>query len=214
MKKELFYIFVLLLVNQSFAQIKDGTKVITATGNLFNANFNKYTSSDSVSTNSNTSSSISFSPSLTYGKIKNNGLLSYGLHLTLSRSANEGSKTSYPISFGPIVSYQKFYLITQQIYFTPSAILSVEYSYSRNKNSLNVNTYNGIASSFYFYPFSLTFSKNQKTNFVISVGSASIGYNRSVNKWTNGTASTKNTNSNLGINASFSGIGVGIQKLF
>jgi hypothetical protein len=214
MKKILFYVFTLLVVSQSSAQIKDGTRIFTATGNLFNASFSKSSSSDSGSSYSASGSNIVFSPVITYGKVKNNGMLSYGLSLLLTRYTSNDNKAYYPISVGPIISYQKFYLITPQVYFTPSATLSVLYSYSREKSSLNEYTAKGIASSFYFYPFSLTFSSNQKINFIISVGSASIGYNRSVNNLTDGTTSTKNTSSTFSINANFSGMGVGIQRLF
>lgn len=211
------------MATNSFAQMKEDSKVLTSTLSNLTFGFSKSETSSTVNpTQTGKGKSFGFRPELTYGKVKKNGLLSYGLSLawgfgTQSNTASGGFTTkNHLIGFAPVISYQKFYPLLERLYYSPFARLSVGYQYAKQNgtSSSSASIQKGIVGSFEFRPFSLVFSRNARTNFIFNLGSVAINYDRTKSYFIPMLYNGKTISTNLTLNASISGIGFGIQKLF
>lgn len=176
MQKICFYIPLFFSTIDSFSQIQNGSKVLTSTLTTLGFSFGKSETSSNVNpTQIGKGISIGLRPELTFGRVKNNGLFSYGLSLVFgwgkqSNTASGGFETkNSSIGISPVVSYQKFYSIANNLYFSPFSRLSFGYLYSKQKGTSSTTSaiQKGVVGSFEFRPFSLTFSKNAKTNFLL-----------------------------------------------
>jgi len=224
MKKLCIYLLLLFVTTNSFAQMKDGSKVLTSTISFLNVGFSKGESSSSINpTLTSKTSGLGFITEVTYGKIKRNHLFSYGLQLTAGFDKNSNNSSSNPsdqknhrIEFAPVLNYQKFYSLTDRLYFSPFSRLSVGYQYSKQgaTSSSSSSIQKGIAGTFAFHPFSITFSKNQKTNFLFNIGTVSIDYTRTKSYYEPVLYDSKTISTTFSLSAQIGGIGFGIQKLF
>lgn len=207
----------LFLTANSFAQIKDNTKVFTSTISTLGIYSTKSkTTSDNNPTSRTGGSGFGLAPELTYGKIQNGHLFSFGLRLAYQLTKQIDYSDRNSISVAPVVSFEKFYPITNQLYFTPFTRLSVGYQYaSQGASSYSSKQIEkGITSSFEFRPFSLTFAKSPKTNFLFTIGNLSAEFNRTKSYIKGSLNNSKTISTNITINGSLGGIGFGIQKLF
>ena len=168
-------------------------------------------------------SGVGFTTEIAYGKIKKNHLFSYGLHLAMGFDKNYNNSSSTPtdqknhrIEFGPVLSYQKFYSITDRLYFSPFSILNINYHYTKQGATSTSSAWldKGIAGSFAFHPFSITFSKDPKTNFLFSIGTVSIDYSRTKYYTRPALNDGKTIYTAFNVDAQITGIAFGIQKLF
>lgn len=207
----------------SFGQIKDGTNVIGLMGNIY-VGISKGESSSAVNpTLISKTRGGGLNSEITYGKIKSNHLISYGLIFgfgTDKQSSNSittpGESKNHRYNIGPTVSYQKFYSLTNKLYYSPISKLSVVYQHSKQDASVisSIGIQKGIAATFEFNPFSITFSKSPKTNFLFTIGSIWINYTRTKSYYEPILNDSKTISSQFTVNAQISGIGFGIQKLF
>jgi len=214
----------LFLANNSFAQIKDGRKVLTSVISSIGVSSFKGEASSSVNPTLNyETSGIGFTTEIAYGKIKKDNLFSYGLHLALGFSKNSNNSTSDPIDqknhrieFGPVLNYQKFFSITDKLYYSPFSRLNINYHYAKQgaTSTSSASFEKGIAGSLAFYPFSITFSKDPKTNFLFTIGTVSIDYSRAKYYTKPALNDSKLITSAFNTNAQLAGIGFGLQKLF
>jgi hypothetical protein len=224
MKKLCIYLLLLFVAINSFAQINDGSRILTSTVSVLYLGFSKGESSSSINpTLTSKTSGLGFTTEVTYGKIKKNYLFSYGLQFTLGFDKNSNNSSSAPsnqknhrIEFAPVLSYQKFYSLTDKLYFSPFSRLSVGYQYSKQgaTSSSSASIQKGLAGSLAFHPFSLTFSKNPKTNFLFTIGTVSIDYTRTKSYYQPVLYDSKTISTTFLLNAQIGGIGFGIQKLF
>lgn len=213
-------IFICLLLSfpvlYSFAQIKDGSKVFTSTISNFGIYSTKSkTTSDNNPTSSTGGSGFGLTPELIYGKIKNNNLLSFGLSLTYQLIKQIDASNKNAIAIAPVITYEKFYPITNKLYFTPFTRLSLGYQYASQAASSfsSRRIEKGLIGSFSFRPFSLTFAKNPRTNFLFTIGNLYLDFSRIQSYIEGNLNNSKTISTNLTINGSLGGIGFGIQKL-
>jgi len=137
MKKLSFCLLFSFLVIKSFAQIADGKKALTSTISNFYFGLSKGEATSSINpTLTGKTSGFGFTTEVLYGEIKKNHLFSYGLQLGLGfgKQSNNSSSTStdaksHRIEFAPVVSYQKFYGLTDRLYFSPFSRLSIGYQF-------------------------------------------------------------------------------------
>lgn len=203
----------MIITPSLMSQLKEGSRIATT-----NIGFDFTGSKQNITNFDTTSSAIaqnSFYVNLGFGigKLKNNRLLTYGISISDSynNGINSGVTNAYTITAS--VSYQKFYPITDKLYFTPLSNLYAGYSHSRSYSALE--TTNGFTTGIIFYPIAVTFCRNSTTNFVFYVGNFDLEYNYLRNYKDNLIPGTyKMYSSSLNINSSFTGFGVMLQKVF
>ena len=215
MKKFYFFLLLAFVATNSFGQIKDGSKVLTTTlSNLFINLGKTKTTSNLQPPSSGKSQAFGLTLEGTYGKVKNSSLWSYGLSISGAFSTNDGGSRSHSYGFAPVVSYQKFFPLSERFYYSPFGRLSVGYSHTTNSGVGStrwiMNTLGGSAA---FYPFSVTFVKNAKTNILFMLGTVSLSQYRTkyFNKPSEDDAQSI-TNS-LALTAGFNGFTFGIQRV-
>jgi len=224
MKKLCIYPMLLFLAANSFAQIKNGSKALTSTISFFNYSFGKGEASSSINpTFTSKSSGFSFMSEITYGEIKENHLFSYGLSLgygfdkqSSSSNGTPNNSKNHRYAIGPAISYQKFYILADRLYYSPFSKLGVVYRYSKQDASVTSSAaiQKGIEGTFEFHPFSVTFSKNAKTNFLFTIGTVWFNYTRTKSYYRPVLYNSKTISNMFTASAQIAGIGFGIQKLF
>lgn len=218
MKQLLIYLLIFSCASNSFSQVNDGSKVLTSTLSRIGIGISKSKSTSNASPDFLTESQgFGFTVEGTYGKIRKGNLWSYGLDFSwrLNTQSNGGSDF-HSIGAGPIVSYEHFYRITDHFYFSPFFRFNADYQYSKQDATATSSAFiqKGIAGSLVINPFSVTFSKNPKTNFLLMLGNASLNYDRTRSFYQSALNDGKTISSNFYLSSSVGGIGFGIQKLF
>ena len=222
--KTILFTLLVILSSTSFAQFKSGSRVLTTTISYVNAQHSKNeTSFPGNLTNTTSFTGIQFQPEITYGKIKNNILWSYGIAVGFGFgtaksedfSGSSAKSKSRNIAFSPTVSYEKFYLLSGNIYYSPFSRLAVGYTTSRNSYSAStsVSHQHGWFSGVDLYLFSLTIARNAKTNFLLRAGGVSLLYNHSKSfKTPDQSTHSSSTNDNFSATAGLGNITIGLQK--
>ena len=218
MKQLFIYLLIVFCATNSFSQIKDGSKVLTSTLSSIGIGMSKSKSIANGSPDFLTKSQgFGFTLEGTYGKVRKSSLWSYGLNFSwrLNTQSNGGSNF-HSIGAGPVISYEYFYRITDKFYFSPFFRFNTNYQYSKQDATATSSAFiqKGIAGSLMINPFSLTFSKSPKTNFLLVLGNVSLNYDRTKSFYQPSLNDGKTISSNFNLNSSVGGIGFGIQKLF
>ena len=223
MKKSLVQLGLFLTTINGFGQTNDGKKVITSTLSNFYFGRSKGEATSSINPTLTTKTSgFGFATEVTYGKIKKNNLFSYGLNIAFGFNKQSDNTTTpansknHRIVFGPVISCQKFYKITEKLYYSPYSRLSLGYSYYKQNATpfSSASIQKGMLGSLTFHPFSITFSKSPKTNFLFTIGRVSIDYSRVKSYYDPILNNSQTISTNFLLSAQIGGIGFGIQKLF
>lgn len=213
MKNQLFVLLILLWSASLSAQIQDEIRVLT--GSLSNISFYS-TSSKSTTSNNPTQysggSGFGLSQEVSYGVIKNNRLLSVGLDINFGFINPRNAINQTIINIGPLVSYQRFYSISDKLYFTPFARMSIGYRYSLAEADpfIEVSRNYGVIGQLALRPVAVTFAKSEKINFLLFVGGLYVNYSRITDRLDE----RKIVNTNFNLNGTLTGMGFGLQKLF
>lgn len=217
MKKIIFYLLAFFPGITVIGQFKNGDKVWTSAISNFSVSISKSeTTSNSNPPQTSKVNDFRLNPEITFGKIKNNQLFSYGLSLIAGITTQEGGSNRHTLGIAPVIIYQKIYPLSEKLFFTPITRLNVGYQYSKQEASSfsSAQIQKSIVGSLGFYPFSLTFLKNEKTSFIFTITRISIDYNRTKSYLDPQIANGKTISSNLLFAGSLNSVGFGIQKHF
>lgn len=204
---------------KTYAQIKENTRVLTTTLSNISIGISNFKStSNNNPTQSGTSSGYGFATEVMYGRIKMHKLLSYGVNFSwrLNTQSNGGSDNR-TVAFGPVFSYQKFYAIkADRLYFSPFFKFSAGFQFANQHASASSSALmeKGYLASFIVNPFSLTFLKDNKTNFLFSLGAVTLSYDRTKSFFAGNLNESQIISKNLTLYGSIGGINFGLQKLF
>ncbi len=221
MKYVLNLVLVLLYWNVCSAQLNNNTKVLGI--NLSNFSFEAahgVYQSDGWSPPSSRSE-IDNNPILfqlqaecTFGKVKNNHLLSYGVGIDWRLIHQSAGPDEIIFAVTPEVTYHKLYKLANRLYAAPYAKVGFSYGYSIWLDS--TQSQKSYSNNFFaeIHPFTLIYCLTKHTNVVFSLAvlQASYGSNLISDKFD--TVDRKIKYSFFTFNGYLSNYSIGIQKVF
>ncbi len=180
--KSLFlFLFVLICNIDSYSQLNSKDNVLIFTINNFHYHHSKFTAEnigfDTTTYLTQFNNDVNIDVNFSFGKIKNNHLLSYGLNVVWQLNSQSAGYNSYAIMLKPFVSYCKIIKISKKLYSTPYGSFGIGYSYFQDRNDMLLDEQRIISSSIQIYPFSLTYCMTSKTNLLLYLGSLQLNYN-------------------------------------
>ena len=221
MKYVLNLILILLYCNICPAQLNNNAKVLGIT--FRNLSFNS-THAVNISDGWNPPSSRSeidnnnfifqLQAECTFGKVKNNHLLSYGVGVDWRLYHQTVGPDEISLTVTPEATYHKLYKLANRLYAAPNAKVGFSYGYSiwlDSTQSQKSYNYNIFAE---FHPFSLIYCITKHTNVVFSIAVLQASYGSYLRTDKFDAIDQKTRYSSFTFSGYLSNYNIGIQKVF